>query len=205
MRIGAALILACMVSITAAHAQDSGGSNSTAGRREDAFQRKLQRAVQLEIVETALGREPRATSDRDPQLILAEIREDFWRVQIINTEIVRALSREQALDLRFVARSAGEIKVRAGRLRENLPLPKSTRPRPNYSQADANHEQLRSSLTELCNLIVEFVNNPMHQEARVVDANLSVKASEDLDRIVRLSDHVKKSAGLLRRSAEKPR
>ncbi|HKR60153.1 MAG TPA: hypothetical protein VJS64_10505 [Pyrinomonadaceae bacterium] len=203
MRIRAIVFFACLVFLPAVHGQD--GRSSTGGRREDAFQRKLRRAVELEIVETALGREPRATSDRDPQLILAEIKEDFWRVQVVNIEIVRALTREGALDLRFVAKSAGEIKVRAGRLKENLPLPKSTMPRPNYSQADGNTQQLRSSLTELCNLIVEFVNNPMHKEARVVDTNLSVKASEDLEKIVRLSDHVRKSAGLLRRTGEKSR
>ncbi len=198
MRISAALILACIGCLPAAHGQD--GRSSTGGRREDAFQRKLQRAVELEIVETALGREPRATSDRDPQLIFAEIKEDFWQLQVVNKEMARAVSREGALDLSFIAKSAREIKVRSGRLKENLPLPKSKTPRSNYSQADGNTEQLRSSLTELCNLIVEFVNNPMHREARVVDANLSVKASEDLEKIVRLSDHVRKSAGLLRRA-----
>ena len=203
MRIRAIVFFACMVFLPTAYGQD--GRSSAGGRREDAFQRKLQRAVELEMVETALGREPRATSDRDPQLILAEIKEDFWRVQVVNVEIVRALSREGALDLRFVAKSAGEIKVRSGRLRENLPLPKSTMPRPKYSQADANTEQLRSSLTELCNLIVEFVNNPMHKEARVVDANVSLKASADLEKIVRLSDHIRKSAGLLRQAATKSR
>ena len=198
MFIRATLIFAGLVLIPAVYGQN--GRSSTGGRREDAFQRKLQRAVELEMVETALGREPRATSDRDPQLILAEIKEDFWRVQVVNVEIVRALLREGSLDLRFVAKSAGEIKVRSGRLRENLPLPKSTMPRPKYSQADANTEQLRSSLTELCNLIVEFVNNPMHKEVRVVDANLSIKASADLEKIVRLSDHIRKSADRLRRA-----
>ncbi|MEK6336218.1 MAG: hypothetical protein AABM67_14915 [Acidobacteriota bacterium] len=198
MRIRAFVFFACLVFIPAAYGQD--GRSSTGGRRDDAFQRKLQRAVELEIVETALGRAPRAASDRDPQLILAEIKEDFWRVQVVNKEIVRALSRQGELDLRFVAKSAGEIKVRSGRLKENLPLPKSRTPRLNYSRADANPEQLRSSLTELANLIVEFVNNPTHHEAKVVHANLLVKASEDLAKIVRLSDHIKKSAELLRRA-----
>lgn len=205
MRISVVLILA-FIAVPAAYGQDSGGSSSSGGRREDAFQRKLQRVVQLEIIENALSRDPNSTSDRDPQLVLKEIKEDFWRVQVVNNEIIRALNYRGAIDLRFIARSASEIKGRAGRLKENLALPRS----PNEttrspSPADTSSEKLRSSISDLSKLIFGFVNNPVFKEANVIDATLSIKARQDLEEIVALSGHIKKSAEQLRRARDKSR
>ena len=205
MRISVVLILA-FIAVPVAYGQDSGGSSSSGGRREDAFQRKLQRVVQLEIIENALTRDPSSTSDRDPQLVLKEIKEDFWRVQVANNDIIRALNYRGAIDLRFIAKSASEIKGRAGRLKENLALPRS----PNETKrsplpADKSSEKLRSSISDLSKLIFGFVNNPVFKEANVIDATLSIKARQDLEEIVGLSGHIKKSAEQLRRARDKSR
>jgi|GEM_PF-1227010 len=206
MRVPQAVLILAFIALPAAYGQDSGGSSSSGGRREDAFQRKLQRVVQLEMIESALARDPGSTSDRDPQLVLKEIKEDFWRVQVVNNEIIRAINYRGAIDLRFIAKSASEIKGRAGRLKENLALPRS----PNEAkrstfQADTNPEQLRSSISQLSKLIVGFVNNPVFREANVVDATLSIKARQDLEEIAGLSDHIRKSTDQLRRAREKSR
>jgi hypothetical protein len=198
MRISATLLLACLASVPAAYGQDGGGSPAGRGRRDDPFQRKLQRAVQMEMIEAALGRDARSASGRSPQLVLQEIREDFWQVQVVNKEVMRAILKSEEIDPRFIAKSATEIRKRAQRLNENLALAKSTRSKHSDSPAKANPDQLRSSLSELSNLILGFVNNPVLKEANVMDATLSVKAQHDLDEIIGLSGQIKRSAERLR-------
>jgi len=199
MRISATLFLACIASFSAAYGQDGGGSPPPGGRRDDAFQRKLQRAVQMEMIEAALGRDPRSASGRSPQQVLQEIREDFWQVQVVNKEVIRAILKSGEIDPDFIAKSASEIRKRAQRLNENLALARSTRPKHSNSPAEPTPDQLRSSLSELSNLILGFVNNPVLKEANVVDATLSLKAQKDLDGIISLSGQIKKSAGRLKR------
>jgi hypothetical protein len=199
MRISATLFLACIASFSAAYGQDGGGSPPPGGRRDDAFQRKLQRAVQMEIIEAALGRDPRSASGRSQQLVLQEIREDFWQVQVVNKEVIRAILKSGEIDSGFIAKSASEIRKRAQRLNENLALAKSTRPKHSDSPARPTPDQLRSSLSELSNLILGFVNNPVLKEANVVDATLSLKAQKDLDEIISLSGQIKKSVERLKR------
>src|SRR5215211_7215654 len=62
-----------------------------------------------------------------PRLALAQIREDFVRIQVLNNDLVRAASRGDALDLKFVSKSAGEIRKLATRLRDNLVLPETAK------------------------------------------------------------------------------
>jgi len=197
MRISTILFLLCIAS--AAFGQDGGGSPPPGGRREDAFQRKLQRAVQMEMIEAALGRDPRSASGRSRQLVLQEIKDDFWQVQVVNKKVIRALYDGGEIDPHFIAKSASEIRKRAERLNENLALAKSTRLKRSDSPAKPGPEQLRSWLSELSELILGFVNNPVLKEANVVDATLSIKAQHDLDAIIGLSGQIKKSAERLKR------
>jgi hypothetical protein len=199
MKISATLLLACIAAVPAAYGQEGGGSPTGRGRRDDPFQRKLQRAVQMEMIETALGRDPRSASGRNQQLVLQEIREDFWQVQVVNKEVIRALYNGAEIDLGFIAKSASEIRRRAERLNENMALAKSVRLKHSDSPAKPSPEQLRSSLLELSNLILGFVNNPVLKEANVVDATLSIKAQHDLDEIIGLSGQIKRSAERLKR------
>jgi hypothetical protein len=198
MRISATLFLLCIASVQGAYGQDGGGSPAGGGRRDDAFQRKLQRAVQMEMIEAALGRDPHSESGRNQQLVLQEIREDFWQVQVVNKEVIRAILKAGEIDAGFIAKSASEIRKRARRLNENLALAKSIRSKHSGSPAKPTPDRLRSSLSELSNLIFGFVNNPVLKEANVVDATLSLKAQKDLDEIIFLSGQIKKSAERLK-------
>ena len=58
-----------------------------------------------------------------PRLATARIREDFVRLQALNNDLAKANSRADALDLKFVSKSAAEIRRLAARLRDNLALP----------------------------------------------------------------------------------
>ena len=147
-------------------------------------------------------RQPRRT---EPRLALAQIREDFVRIQVVNNDLAATVSRVGALDLEFVAKSASDIKKRAGRLKDNLALPEyesvfivpETR-----GNAEA---QLKSSLVTLRDLIRDFVLNPLFEKANLVDLQLAAKARRDLDDIVEVCGRVKKNSAELGKVAEQAR
>ena len=61
----------------------------------------------------------RPVEEKDQQMALAQIKEDYVRLQVANHDMTQAASVKGALDLKFVAKSAAEIKKRAGRLRRH--------------------------------------------------------------------------------------
>src|SRR5829696_3884844 len=95
-----------------------------------------------------------------PRLALAQIREDFVRIQVLNNDLARAVSGGDALDLKFVSKSAAEIRKLATRLRDNLVLPEPAgeggRPEATAAPPPA---QLAAALSALDGLILKFVDD----------------------------------------------
>jgi hypothetical protein len=182
MRLGA-MVLALVLFTCAAYPQGA------PPRREDPLQRKLQSVVQLEMLEAALTRRPASPTDRNTAV--AQVREDFWRIQLANDDLNSSLSNEGVIDTRLITKTASEIRTRAKRLKENLALP---HPEKDSAQAAPAVADLRSSITTLSKLIDSFVSNPMLSQRHVVDATLSLKASRDLEDIIGLSGEIKKIA-----------
>lgn len=146
----------------------------------------------------------RPVERHEPRLALTQIREDFMRLQAVHNDMAQTVSREGALDLKFIAKSASEVKKRAERLKYNMALPEpekgTKRPR---TEVGADPAQLKSSLSALNELIAGFVNNPVFKSAGVVDAELSGKARRDLEGIIELSGGIKKSSEKLNKAAQK--
>ena len=138
----------------------------------------------------------------EPRLALAQIREDFVRIQVVNNDLAAAVSRGGALDLEFVAKSASEIKKRAGRLRDNLALPEYESVFVVPLARGSAAAQLKSSLVTLRDLIRDFVMNPLFEKANLVDLQLAAKARRDLDDIVEVCGRVKKNSAELGKVAE---
>jgi pectate lyase len=59
---------------------------------------------------------------------------------------------------------------------------------------------LRFSLLTLSNLIDQFVTNPVFKESRLIDAQLSAKALQDIEAIIELSGQLKLSSEKLKRA-----
>jgi hypothetical protein len=139
----------------------------------------------------------------EPRLALAQIREDFVRIQVVNNDLAAAVSRGGALNLEFVAKSASEIKKRAGRLKDNLALPEYESIFVVPETSGSAGAQLKSSLVTLKELIREFVMNPLFEKANLVDLQLAAKARRDLDDIIELCGRVKKNSSELSKAADK--
>ena len=151
-------------------------------------------------LEKELRRPPNKHEER---LTLEQIKEDYLHIQIASRDLSQAVSLGDALDLKSVAKSSLEIRKCAKRLKHNLVLPKSAEEVSKLADASAGTEaaQLKSSVTALNNLIDGFVNNPLFHKVNVVDAQSSVKARRDLEQIMLLSEHVKRSSEKLDRAA----
>jgi hypothetical protein len=127
----------------------------------------------------------------DPQLALAQLQEDFTRIQEINKPLGLMALRKSALDLKFVTKSATEINKRAERLKENLALPEpnETAVTPRQYTAD-NAAQLKAPIVILARLILDFTSNPFFKDAGVVDMQ-AYRAQRDLEAIIQISASVR--------------
>jgi hypothetical protein len=152
------------------------------------------------------GEPHRAPKRPEPQLALAQIKEDFMRIQVLNNDLTQMVARSnrEPLDLKLVSKSAADIRKRAARLRDNLILPDFEKvfeiPK---VEAPTEAERLRSSLTVLRRLILGFVNNPHFKHSRLVDVQAAIKARRDLDDIIEVSGWVKQSSEKLHKADQK--
>jgi hypothetical protein len=186
------LLLPLSLPLSASYAQQPPQPANTG--RADTLRLEQRRQLERQMIEKALAEQP-AGARRSPRLVLAEFRADFLSLQITNNELFKSVSTTGPLDLKFVAKSAAEIRRLGKRLKTNLIIPKT--------EGAAQHstislkpglEHLHSSLTTLDSLILDFVSNPVFESAKVVDIPLSTKARRHLEEIIALSGLIKKSS-----------
>ena len=141
-----------------------------------------------------------------PRLATAQIREDFVRLQVLNNELAKANSRADALDLKFVSRSAAEIRRLAARLRDNLALPGAgDAPVNPVVKAAPPPAQLGPALAALDGLILRFADGLASKGVYLVDAQSSAGVRRELEAIIELSGWVKKASERLEKSSRRPR
>lgn len=144
-------------------------------------------------------RRPAATPA--PRLALAQIRDDFVRLQVLNNDLAGAVSRGGALDLKFVSKSAAEMRKLAGRLKDNLALPAPEGANENAeAKPTTPPEQLGPALSALDALVLKFADDMASKGVLRLDAQSSSKARRDLEAIVELSGRVKKASDKLEKS-----
>ena len=67
------------------------------------------------------------------------------------------------------------------------------------NQVELDEPQIRVALQMLCNRIESFVKSPIFDTPGVLDVQHSIKASSDLDSILKLSANVRKNAERLKK------
>jgi hypothetical protein len=131
-----------------------------------------------------------AQSD-EVSLPLALIDEDLGYLQGAVSNLSHAASRGGALDLRSVGKTASEVRKRAGRLRDNLALPRPPEGvRQQGESVIGDARQLREALRELSELLADAVRNPALW-GYLLDPAMSAEAWRDLNEIVELSGRIK--------------
>jgi hypothetical protein len=190
-----ALVVLVLASAVSSRAQISptGSGPGLSGRDRDINQREAEM--------TNLERSGKTGAKRDPQLVLAEVNEDFARLREIDQAIKSMLAATAPLDYKQVAENSAEVKKRAARLKTNLALPSAKDDKRQKIQSPG--DDLKPSLTALELLINSFLTNPIFSDTGDVDARLAGKAKLDLDDILELSEKLRKSAEKMSKNAGK--
>jgi len=150
------------------------------------------RSWNLKILSLNANKQPK--SKLRPEQALAQVQEDFTRIQVLNRGLVFSISDKRPLDFRFVAKSVTEIRKRSERLNENLALPEVDKTAIETPTAVASPTQLKLSVLRLGNLIYSFTNNAFFKEPSVIDTEQTVKARRELLEIVELSAQIRKDS-----------
>lgn len=157
----------------------------------------MDREYQLRMLEKQRQRAVK----NDPKLAFVQIKEDFRHIQMVDYEMMRAVSSGNGLDYKQIAEAVAEIRKCAARLKINLVFPEADKDEHRREKTDPDTAGIKPSLMALDAMILSFVHNPIFKETGVVDAKLGGKAGRDLDSIVELSDKIRKSAERMRKNA----
>ncbi len=170
--------------------------------RREADMAREREARQREELRQSLGRRPtRAANLRYVQAVIAQVKQDFERIQVARNEIVRTIG--NSLDYKFVSEVSGEIKKRASRLEENLALPEPEESQNRVvNESELTEAQIKVALLMICDRIESFVKSPIFETPGVLDVQHSTKASSDLESILKLSASVRKSAERLKKNQQ---
>ena len=190
--------LCCLLLLpTALHAQRS----TPAGERRRSERQAMQdREYALYHAGEALEQKEARARDIQPQ-----IREDFKQLQLVNNGLMQQVVAANALDYKLIAQAVGEIKNRAGRLKDNLALPQVQAPAESARKGKEQDitpdaAQLKASLFKLDRLIMSFVTNPhFKNSANTLVVAQADQARRDLLDIIELSRAIRKSAQQLDR------
>ena len=177
-------------------AQRSSRASSMERRSEEMNRRR----EQLEREMLLRGVEPKSENaeDRPAPATVSQVKHDFERIQAIYNEFVRALASDKPLDYKFVSDATAEIKKCSHRLKSHLALPSAENDGKNQKQQeDASGERIQPALLLLTNHIRSFVTNPLFESSGAIDIKLSTMASQDLKKIIELSDQIRKRADKL--------
>ena len=134
------------------------------------------------------------------QAAIANMKEDFKRIQVLRNDIARNLVARKPLDYKVVSEQTAEINKRASRLNVYMRARVPEAEKPNNS-AELRNEEMVGALVRLCKLIDSFTENPALKNAATVDSKDMAKAREDkanADRdllaIIRLSAGIQKKS-----------
>jgi hypothetical protein len=151
--------------------------------------------------------------ERDKRILLVTLKEDFRQLQIVELDLMKRIfchsaNEAVAISRKEIRASLGEIQNRAQRLKTNFRLPEvksDKRAKEGASQfapSSAQFGTLSEGLLILDRTVMKFVENPIFQQLKVLDAELSLQAAQDLNKILHLTDSLRK---LAKQDQENPR
>jgi hypothetical protein len=144
-------------------------------------------------------------TERDPQLIMAEVNEDFERLRAVDEELKLAIkATATAPDYKQVADASAEARKRAMRLKANLVLPQPLKNENRAKSPDMEGDEFTRLLVAMQKRLNSFLTNPIFSDTGGVDAQLATRARYDLEDIIKLSDKLRKSAEKMSKSGAKP-
>jgi hypothetical protein len=148
---------------------------------------------------------PAISVEHETRILWMTLRDDFRQLQIINNDLMKrtfiqsrnnpgSIGHGLGITSKEIRSSLGEIRKRAGRLKTNLRLPEVTTQKDETGEDWLRGRTMSSGLLMLDQTVTKFVENPYFQQPRVLDAQHSLRAAKDLNKILRLTDSLRKLA-----------
>jgi len=159
-----------------------------------------QRSFNLGLLRTGKPSKKTSSKSEDTKVVLAQIQEDFTRIQVIDNELIEALQRTGTVDIPSVMKSAAELNTRAVKLMESLTESKATRNPKTSPELLTDTSKVKDSLYMLDSVIAEFADNKVFKEASPDDDKLAAQALRSLDQIIKLSEQISLSAQKINKS-----
>ena len=145
-----------------------------------------------------------AENQKHIQAAIANMKQDFTRIQVLRNDIARNLVAHKPLDYNLITEQTAEINKRAHRLNIYM-LARAPEDKEQNNPSDLKSEEMIGALVKLCKLIDSFTENPALKNAATVDAKGiekvkedKAKADEDLLAIIKLSESIQKTSDSLK-------
>jgi hypothetical protein len=137
--------------------------------------------------------------EQQARILLTALKDDFRQLQMINNDLMQRTLVDvrkdpEAISSKEIRSRLGEIHKRADRLRTNLRLPDVEPPRVEITQMLVSDQDLSKGLLSLDQAVMKFVENPIFQRPGILDTQQSMSAAEDLGRILRITEVLRKLA-----------
>jgi hypothetical protein len=135
---------------------------------------------------------------------IANMKEDFSRIQVLRNDIARNLIAQKPLDYKLLSGQTAEINKRASRLNVYMRA-RSAEDEKGNNPPELKSEEMIDALVRLCKLIDGFTENPALKNAATINSKEMDKAREnkanadrDLLAIIKLSGSLQKKSDSLR-------
>jgi hypothetical protein len=164
------------------------------------LEERSRQASEARLRSAEMGTTEEAENQKHIQTAIANMKQDFTRIQVLRNDIARNLVAHKPLDYDLIGEQTTEINKRAHRLNVYM-LARAPENKEAGSTADLKDEEMIGALVKLCKLIDSFTENPALKNAAMIDAKESEKAREDkakadgdLLAIIKLSESLQKKA-----------
>ena len=133
------------------------------------------------------------------QAAAARAAEDLENLQAGYNQIVLAMTSKNGLDYEKISGTVATVNKCASRLKISLALPRPESAKDDEVPGGPEPERMEESLAALSRHVHSFLTNPLFEAPVALDAVQAAKASRDLERIIALSEHIRKNGDKTKR------
>jgi hypothetical protein len=158
------------------------------------------RSIELERVSRDMKKtSPASKEDQERQFL--EIKQDFERIQLSQSEIVDGYTKAKTVDYEKISENAEKVNVGGKRLLGNLfpPTEQKKGDKKVERLAEPMPTDVKTLIVDLDSAIGAFTANPMFTNPQVVSVEDSKKGKAELEKIIGVSSALKKESDKLKK------
>jgi hypothetical protein len=183
----------CLMAAAAEPTRAQRGRELGAARRQDQMNRQTAEYERDNLNSDLNPAAAESAERKRTQAAAAQVRQDFESLQAGYNRIALALSPKHAGDdAGALAAAVADVNKSAARLRQNLVLPQPKEEEAKGQQAAAASAAAEEPLASLGRHLYSFLTNPLFESQGVLDVAQGARAARDLERIIELSEAMKR-------------